>query len=173
MFSSILGFTKATDYIPIINAAIITDLAVIMRVILGQIKSKTLKEWYHTYGLSGIMADVLSIVIGVIIAQFIYPLIFSGFNLFLFIVVAVIVQLIHDLLFAQFFNWIPRGKSQILDTFKDYAKELGPVILLADSAMIVSTVLIGSFLKSFSESNNAILLIVLLYLVPYFLYSIM
>lgn len=172
MFASLLSFTKATDYLSILNAAIITDLVVILSVILGQIKSKTLKEWYNKYGLSSIMADVLSIVIGVIIAQAIYSVFFAKFNVFLFALVAVIVQVIHDVLFAEFFNWIPRGKSAILDTFKDYAKELGPIILFADAAMIVSTVFIGSILVSFSEKINAILTIVLLYLIPYFLYSI-
>ena len=172
MFVDITNFRKAVDYLPLINGAIITDLIVILRVILGQIKSKTLKEWYKKYGLAGVLADVLSITIGVIIVQLIYPLIFSKFNIFIFAILAVIVQVIHDLLFAQFFNWIPRGKSEILDTFKDYANELGPVILLADAAMMVSTVLITSLLASFNEKINSILLIVNLYLVPYFLYSI-
>jgi uncharacterized protein YacL len=172
MLASLLSFTKATDYLSLINAAIITDLVVILFVILGKIRSKTLKEWYNKYGLSSVMADVLSIVIGVIIAQAIYSVFFAKFNIFLFILVAVIVQLIHDLLFAQFFNLIPRGKSAIMDTFKDYAKELGPIILVADASMIISTVFISSILISFSEKTNAILTIVLLYLIPYFLYSI-
>jgi uncharacterized protein YacL len=169
MFSSLL---PTTDYLSIINGAIITDLAVIFLVIIGHIQSKTLKEWYHKYGLSSVMADVLSIVIGIIIAQYIYPFIFRDFNIVLFCILAVVVQLIHDILFAQFFNWIPRGKSAILDTFKDYAKEMGLTILLADASMIVSTVIIGSLLTSFSKKANVITLIVLLYLIPYFLYSI-
>jgi uncharacterized protein YacL len=172
MFADISNFRKAVDYLPLINGAITTDLIVILRVILGQIKSKTLHEWYKKYGLAGVLADVLSITIGVLIVQLIYPLMFSKFNIFIFAILAVIVQVIHDLLFAQFFNWVPRGKSEILDTFKDYANELGPVILLADAAMMVSTVLITSFLASFSEKINSILLIINLYLVPYFLYSI-
>jgi uncharacterized protein YacL len=172
MFADITVFRKAVDYLPLINGAINTDLIVIMRVVLGQIKSKTLKEWYKKYGLAGVLADVLSITIGVIIVQLIYPLLFSNFNIFIFAILAVIVQVVHDLLFAQFFNWIPRGKSEILDTFKDYAKELGPVILLADAAMMVTTVFLTSFFASFNEKMNTIFLIINLYLVPYFLYSI-
>jgi hypothetical protein len=172
MFADISNFRKTVDYLPLINGAITTDLIVILRVILGQIRSKTLHEWYKKYGLAGVLADVLSITIGVIIVQLIYPLIFSNFNIFIFATLAVIVQVIHDLLFAYFFNWVPRGQSEILDTFKDYAKELGPVILLADAAMMVSTVFITSLLSSFNEKINTIILIINLYLVPYFLYSI-
>jgi len=86
---------------------------------------------------------------------------------------AVIVQLIHDVLFAQFFQGIGRGKSRILDTFKDYVGEMGALtILLADSTMIVSTILLASFFSLFSVQANGFFLIILLYIIPYFLYSI-
>jgi len=172
IFQNISTFSNIHDYLPIVNGAIITDLVVILRVVLGQIKSKSLTSWYKKYGIAGVLADVLSITIGVIITRFIYPFIFTKYSLITFIGLAVIVQLIHDLLFAQLFYSIPRGKSEILDTFKDYATEFGPVILLADAAMIISTILIGSFLSTQSINTNIIVLLVILYLVPYFIYSI-
>jgi len=172
MFKNISNITTATDFLPIINGAIITDLIVIFRLIVGQIKSKTLTQWYNDYGLSGILADVLSLVIGVVIASLIYKYIFTKFNIFSFVFIAVVVQLIHDLLFATLFYFVPRGKSRILDTFKDYGNEHGYVILIADALMIISTVLISSILASLSEKMNVIMFIVLLYLIPYFLYSI-
>lgn len=161
-----------SSYLHILNGAIITDLIVIGLTIFGFIRSRTLREWYNKYGLSAVLADVLSITIGVILAIFIYTAFFSMNHLVLFIGVAVSVQLVHDLLFAWFFNSVPRGKSRILDTFKDYAKEIGATILLADASMIVSTVFIGLLLSQLSIQNNMFLLIVLLYLVPYFLYSL-
>ena len=161
-----------SSYLHILNGAIITDLIVIGLTIFGFIRSRTLREWYNKYGLSAVLADVLSITIGVILAIFIYTAFFSTKHLVLFIGVAVSVQLVHDLLFAWFFNSVPRGKSRILDTFKDYAKEIGATILLADASMIVSTVFIGLLLSQLSIQNNMFLLIVLLYLVPYFLYSL-
>jgi hypothetical protein len=172
IFQDISKFTNTSDYLSILNAALITDLIVMLRVVLGQIKAVSLKSWYNKYGICGVGADVLSLVIGVLIARFIYPYLFSTWSVFLFAGLAVLVQLTHDLLFAQLFNAIPRGQSQILDTFKDYAKELGAVILLADAAMIVSTVFIGSFLAGLSMNTNIVILIFFLYLVPYILYSI-
>jgi uncharacterized protein YacL len=163
---------NVSDYLRILNGAIITDLIVVGLTIFGFIRSRTLREWYNKYGLSAIMADVLSITIGIIIAMFVYPLLFKKENLALFIGVAIAVQLVHDLLFAGFFNAVPRGKSRILDTFKDYAKEIGATILLADASMIVSTIILGLLLSQMSIRDNVFLLIVLLYLVPYFLYSL-
>jgi len=171
-FKDITHFTNTTDYLPIITAAIITDIVIIIRVVIKQIKSKSLTEWYKKYALAGVLADVLSIVIGVVIARFLYPFITTRFSLPLFIGLAIAVQLTHDVVFAQVFNAIPRGKSEIMDTFKDYAKEFGPAILIADALMIVSTIILGSLFASLSTNTNVIILIVTLYLLPYFLYSI-
>ena len=171
-FKDISKFSNTSDYLPILTGAIITDLIVLLRTSLGQIKSKALHSWYHKYGIAGVLADVLSITIGVLIVRFLYPFVFSGFSIFKMAGLAVIVQFIHDVLFYKLFQNIPRGRSQILDTFKDYASELGGVILLADAAMMVSTVLIASLLAGYSWNMNIAIFIIVLYLVPYFLYSI-
>jgi hypothetical protein len=92
--------------------------------------------------------------------------------LILFLLLTCAVQLTHDLAFAAFFNSISRGKSAILDIFKDYAKEVGVTILFVDALMIVSTILLGSYLASLSVNSLIIILIVSLYILPYLLYSI-
>ena len=160
------------NYLNILNAAIITDLTVIFLLIEGYIKSNALKQWYRKYNLSAVIADVLILVIGIIITQLIYPYLFSSYSLGLFIIIAVIVQICHDLSFAYLFNMVPRGKSQILDTFKDYAKEKGISILLADALMIISTVLIATYLSTLSTNSNIITLIIDVYCIPYLLYSV-
>lgn len=171
-FSDISHFSNTADYLPILNGAILTDLFVIFLVIQKQIKSPALHEWYHSYGISGVLADVLSIVIGIIITRFIYPFFFDKFNILFFLTLAVIVQCIHDLIFAQLFYGIPKGKSRILDTFKRYADESGILILLADAGMMIMASLLASLFVSLGQNANIILFIVLLYLVPYFLYSL-
>jgi hypothetical protein len=70
------------------------------------------------------------------------------------------------------FNMIPRGKSGIVDLFQDYGKEIGVWILVADAVMMVSTIVFGSLFASFSLHTNIILLIVLVYLMPYLLFSV-
>jgi hypothetical protein len=171
-FQDISRFTNVSDYLPILNGALITDLIVIALVISGFIKSVTLKEWYHKYGLAAVLGDVLILVIGVIIVRAIYSLIFSKFSIVFFVGLAVIVQLIHDLSFAQMMNAIPRGRSMIMDTFKDYGKEMGVLILIADALMIAGTSIFGSLLASSSLNTNIVVLIVLIYMIPYFIYTI-
>lgn len=171
-FQDISRFANVSDYLPILNGALITDLIVIALAISGFIKSVTLKEWYHKYGLAAVLGDVLILVIGVIIVRAIYFLIFSKFSIVFFVGLAVIVQLIHDLSFAQLMNAIPRGRSMIMDTFKDYGKEMGVLILIADALMIAGTSILGSLLASSSLNTNIIVLIVAIYLVPYFIYTV-
>ena len=171
-FQDISRFANVSDYLPILNGALITDLIVIALAISGFIKSVTLKEWYHKYGLAAVLGDVLILVIGVIIVRAIYSLIFSRFSIISFVGLAVIVQLIHDLSFAQMMNAIPRGRSMIMDTFKDYGKEMGVLILIADALMIAGTSILGSLLASSSLNTNIIVLIVSIYMVPYFIYTV-
>ena len=171
-FNDISKFSNTADYLPIFTAALITDSFVILRVVLGKIKSKSLTDWYQKYGLAAVLADVLSIMIGIIVARFVYSKFFTKFSILTFLFVVVAIQWIHDLSFAQLFNAIPTGKSDIIDTFKDYAKEFGIAILFADSAMMVATTIIASILSNYNSNINIIVLIVFAYILPYLLYSV-
>jgi hypothetical protein len=168
----IYNFNNALDYFPIITAAMIVDMAGIVLLKNGIIKSKYLEKWYSTYGISAGIADVLSVVIVIIIARFLYFKIFTKENLLYLIGLTVLVQWVHDILFYLLFKSIPRGVSRIMDTFKDYANELGSSILFADSLIMISTILLAMYFSSFNVNNNIILFIVALYLIVYFLYSV-
>ena len=170
--NNISVFNNINDYLPILNGAILTDMSVLLLVIFGYIKSKSLKKWYNLFNLSAFIADVLSLVIGVIITRYLYPLIFDKYDLFKFLILTVIVQFTHDILFSKFFYLIPRGTSLMLDVFKDYGDELGAKILLADALMMISTILLGGIFASYSINFNIILIISLMYISQYLLYSI-
>jgi uncharacterized protein YacL len=172
MFGSISDFYNTSNYLPILNSALIVDLIVVLMLQRGFIKSKVLQKWYKNFHLGAFMADVLSLVIGVVLARFIYTFLELKWNILLFLLIAVLVQLCHDLLFAKFFYTVPKGLSSILDVFKDYANELGPVILLADAQMIIGTVLLASLLANMSTNSNIVLLIFISYMIPYFIFSV-
>ena len=139
----------------------IVDMAGIVLLKNGIIKSKYLEKWYSTYGISAGIADVLSVVIVIIITLKYSPLYLIGLT--------VLVQWIHDILFYFVFQSIPRGVSKMMDTFKDYAKENGSTILFADSLMMISTILLATY---FNVNHNIILFIIALYLIVYFIYSV-
>jgi len=172
-FTDISNFNRLSDYLPILNAAILTDIGGIFLLLNKKIESKYLREWYKKYQLSAVIMDVLILVIGAVLARLIYPFVFSSeFSLLGLAGLAVIIQVTHDLLFAVGFNMIPRGKSEIADLFQDYGKEIGIWILVADAVMMISTIIFGSLFASLSLHTNILLLIGLVYLMPYLLLSV-
>ena len=171
MLKNISNFSQVSDYLPILNAVLITDLIVIFMLLGGFIKSKVLKAWYTNFNLSAVIADILIIFIGILIARFLYPSIFNQYSLWKFIGLAICIQVVHDVLFYLIAKAVPRGQSKIMDLFKDYGKEKGAGAIMADSAMMATAILIASFLKGKSLNANLITLVVSVYIVPYVLYS--
>ena len=169
---SIHNFKDTSDYLPILSGVLITDLLVILMLIGGIINSKVLLRWYKELSLSAVIADVLIIVLGITFVRFLYPYIFDKYSLLKFLLLAVVIQVTHDILFYLLCTSVKRGKSKILDIFKDYGLEKGSGAIVADSLMMISSILIASYLKGFSLNANIITLIIAVYIVPYFIYSL-
>ena len=171
MFKNIANFSNTSDYLPLLNGVLITDLFVILLLNTQIIKSNVLRTWYAKYNLSAVIADVLIILIGLIITRAIYYYVFNTFSLLRFVLLAVIVQVIHDISFYVFFKSIPRGVNHMLDTFKDYANEVSYIAIFADSGMMILACLISSYRANQSLNTNIIVLILFVYLLPYLLYN--
>jgi len=171
MFKDISNFTHTQDYLPIFTSVLITDLVVILLLNTNILQSRVLREWYTTYNLSAVIADVLIIFIGIIIARYLYSRLFKSYTLLKFIGLAVTIQIIHDLLFYIFFKNVPRGVNRMLDTFKDYAKEVSYKAVLSDSGMMILASLLSAYLVGKNLNTNIIIMIVVVYLTPYILYN--
>jgi uncharacterized protein YacL len=167
IFNDISKFNNTSDYLPIINGCLNADLIIIFLVFHGVFKSTYLKKWYTNFQLSAVLADTLILVIGIIIARFVYKYLFNDFSIWKFTGLAVVIQILHDILFYLFFSSLPRGYNYMLDFFKDYAKEVGTGAILGDSFMMVLACLLSSNFATYSLNINTICLILSLYFVPY------
>ena len=167
IFANISNFSNIKDYLPILNGCLNADLIIILLVFHKIFNSFYLKKWYTTFKISAIIADVLILVIGIIIARFLYKFIFSDFNIWKFTGLAVCIQIIHDILFYLFFTNVPRGYNFMLDFFNIYAKEVGAGAILGDSFMMAIACLLSSYFATLDTNSNIILLIISLYFVPY------
>ena len=76
MFKNIANFNNTSDYLPLFNGVLITDLFVILLSNMKIIQSSVLIKWYADYNLSAVIADVLIIFIGLIIVRAIYYYVF-------------------------------------------------------------------------------------------------
>jgi hypothetical protein len=133
--------------ISLLSAAVWVDFVVmaITKILPGQHLSflpptGALKLWYDKFGVAAVAADVFSLMLGVLLATFIFPYAY-GLQL---VFGAIFVQLLHDLFFyAVVILGVPQGQNSMIDVFKSYATEGGWTILLADSLMIGSVVLLA------------------------------
>lgn len=169
---NISNFNNVNDYLPLLNAIILTDITFLFILYYTNlINSNYLKKWYETYRLSGILADVTIIFIGFIIARFLYFKIFKTYSILKFVILLLIIQIIHDLLFALFFNSVPRGINKMIDLFKDYGKEVKFGAILGDSLMMIMSFVLVLLFLNINMNWNIILLVFLLYITPYILYT--
>jgi uncharacterized protein YacL len=172
MLKDISNFSNLNDYLPIINGALLSDIIIIVILYYTPFfNSKYLMKWYETYRLSGIIADVFIIIIGFVITRYIYSRLNLEWNPLKFLLLYLIVQITHDFLFYLFFNSVPRGLNRMLDLFKDYAIEVSYKAILGDSFMIIIAVIAAMIFANFSLNTNIIILVVLIYLIPFVLYT--
>jgi uncharacterized protein YacL len=129
---------------------------------------KSLDKWYATFGILAIISDCLVIVLGIMIAQFIAP----GVNTVTLAGVAIVVQIIHDILFYYaVILGVPRGQNDMIDLFKEYAVENSWKILVADSAMIGSTVFLADYLSTLKASHTTFIGLLGVYALTYIIYT--
>ena len=166
-----INYNNKFEYIPIITANIYADLFIIF-VTFSKIyvKIKSLEEWYKKYRLSAMIADILIGVLYILLGR--YLVYKSGLEVGLtaFAGICVFIQIIFDFLFYIFFTIVPKGSNDMLDFFKGYSKEVGAGALLGDSFLVIMAVIISALLNQSSYDTNIVLLIMSIYLTPYFIY---
>ena len=162
------------EYVPILTANIFADLLIIwitFSKVLGGGKSwQILTKWYKKYRLSAMMADILIGVIYLLIARQVVDYMNMDISLFGFGVLAVIIQIICDLLFYVVFTIIPKNHNDMLDLFKDWAAYAKLDALWGDSILVLVGVVLSSYLNTLSFDTNIFILIFSMYLIPYIIY---
>jgi len=149
---TITDFNSVGDILYIFVAALVVDfLTVIITKYPGPrpyFTVKALDDWYTKFGLAAVAADVLSVMIGVVVARYI----FTAFNLsgvLLFVAILILFQLCHDaFFFLAVIQPLPRGENTMIDVFKDYAIENGGKILVADAVLVLGTAAGATLLKN-------------------------
>ena len=169
MFANITDYRSISDWWYILPAIVFVDLLAIW---FGKTYTQiSLNIWYARFGIFAVIADVLSIAIGILITRYIYTLLRMTNPLY-FLGILLAVQLIHDILFYQFvIQPTPLGANQMIDVFKSYSKENGGKILIADAMMVLGSVVIGSFLKETAPHVTVAFGFVTSYILCYMIYT--
>lgn len=171
-----LGNYKATeDWWFIIPAILFVDTFLIFLVrYFPQIFGKPINDWYDEFGLAAVLSDVTIIAIGIAITRYIYTIFFmeqEGWSILYFIGLAVLIQVLHDILFAfGIVKNIPKGHNSMIDVFKTYI-EGGPKIILTDALMVAGSIGLAAVLKNQDLHYTNSVTLVTLYALSYILYT--
>lgn len=129
---------------------------------------RSLDKWYAQFGAVAVISDCLVIVLGIMIAQFIVP----GASTLILAAVSIAVQIVHDYLFyILVILGVPKGQNSMIDLFKEYASENSWKILVADSTMIGSTVVLADMLSEYSDSVTSFIGLLGAYALTYIIYT--
>lgn len=129
---------------------------------------RSLDKWYAQFGFVAVISDCLVIVLGILIAQFIVP----GASTLTLAGVSIAVQLVHDYLFyILVILGVPKGQNSMIDLFKEYARENSWKVLVADSTMIGSTVVLADVLSKYSETVTSFIGLLGVYALTYIIYT--
>jgi uncharacterized protein YacL len=171
MLQNISDFKNNYDLLPIFLAVIVIDFIVIIISKNTTFFGNQINVWYDKLGITAVLLDVFIIIIGLLITRFIFTYFSLTFSPIKFIIVALIVQIIHDMLLYKLFIENHKGGNLILEIYKEYAKENGPKIIVADSLMVIGSCLLAMYFKSIPSYNNIFGLILAIYLIPYHVYK--
>ena len=173
---SITDYRVVNDWFYITIAAIIVDTVVIFLTKYAPKEPyfgiKSLDDWYNRFGILAVGADVLSLMIGIGFARYIYTS--AGFksSFVFFLLTVILFQLCHDIFFfLAVIAPMTRGHNEMIDVFKDYAAENGGKILPADSLLMIGGVVGSMILKGLPTHINAMTLIITLYSLCFILYT--
>lgn len=124
-----------------------------------------IKQWYSQFQYVAVLSDILSVMIGVLIAQMLLP----KFNL---VIAAIIVQVVHDVFFSTVvLGLVPTGHNSMIDLFKSYAAESSYGILVADAVIMASTVLLMGYLSRVKKETVTLLALIGAYALTYIIYT--
>ena len=135
---------------------------------------RPLNDWYDKYRLNAVLCDVLSIFLGFLITRYIYSSFFApiyGFNPMMFLILLIIVQAVHDIVFYFFvIEALPVGANEMIDTFKEYSKA-GPVIIAGDSLLMLGSAFVAFYFKTQPDHVVASISALVSYALTYILYT--
>ena len=172
----ISDYKNGTDLLLLTVAILAVDVFVIFLArYYPEFWARDLNDWYDKFGLNAVISDVMIILIGFVIARYIYTIFLApsyGWNPLLFIGLVVAVQAVHDVFFyVAVIKPIPEKHNAMIDVFKSYAKNGGANIIVGDAALMLGSAAVAIILKSQETHVVSSFAILVAYALPYILYT--
>jgi hypothetical protein len=173
IISDISNYKNVYDIPLFLLGILIIDVFVLFLIRYIGIGGISLNKWYDKYGLMAVIADVFIILIGFMIAQYIYTIFIKpkyGWNIVIFLILLVFIQFIHDiLLYLLIIIPMPKGHNGIIDIYKEYANENSYKIIIGDACLMLGSAFVILCLKTLPKHIIAAIAVITIYIMPYIL----
>lgn len=137
---------------------------------IDSVDFSNLKEWYDTYKLAGVGVDSLILLIYIFITRYlVYLLKYTSMRFFFFVLIAIGVQMIFDIIFYILYKLLPDNLQDGILKHWGWIDVSGDAIF-GDSILIALIMLLYRFMRKMSTTLHLFLLVVSLYLIPYIMY---
>ena len=170
----ISNYKEVSDLLYIFFGILTIDVIVLFLTRYYKIGGESLNEWYDKFNILAVLADVLIILIGFIIARYLYTLFFYdkfSWNPIYFMILLIIIQAIHDIAFYfGVIKTLPTGHNEMIDVFKKYS-ESGGIIVLGDSLLMITSALVAMIYKSIPIDVFYNINTLIVYALPYILFT--
>ena len=174
-FPDISNFNEIPDLLFIFFGILTIDVSVLFLTRYYKVGGKFLNEWYDQYNILAVLADVMIIFIGFLIARYLYTYFFFEkfeWNVVYFLLLLVAIQAIHDIFFYFcVIKPIPSGHNEMMDTFKRYADDLGGVIIGGDALLMIGSAIVAMFYKYMPTHVFVSVSTLFVYALPYILFT--
>ena len=150
------------NFLPIINGCINSSLFIIFLCVYNFI-SANLKNWYKIFNLTAFMFDVTTLLLILIFTKYLYHRFFDKFHFSMFILIAVIVQIVYSFFYYLLVNnyWI---KNEMFLFHKNYIRDVGILnYMLLNIMMIVIATVLSGYYCLFNNNLNVINIISSMY----------
>ena len=173
-WEDISDYHEVTDWGFLLTAAIVVEVVVIaITRFFPSFSGKYLNLWYSRFKVSAILQDILSVLIGFGLARYVYTeYVYPNhdWNPWYFTGLAIIVQVIHDVLFyLGVIRQVPEGQNGMIDVFKKYSEAGSYKVVVGDSAIMAGTSVVSMVLKAFPVHGVIFLGLAAAYTIPYFM----
>jgi hypothetical protein len=164
IFKDVTTINNFSGYLPLLNSCLLAELLIFIMVYSSVINSFHLKKWYQTYKLSALIVDVFVLLFFLVKTVSFYKYFFSSFNILYFIVLSICIQIFNEIWFYLLIINIPYGYNNLIDYFKNYAKELRLMSHVGYGVMMIIVSLLSSHISLYSYNINIIIFIITTYL---------
>jgi hypothetical protein len=172
--SNIGDYEDVDDLYTIGSASLFSVFLSIVGARIGNVGGISINTYFDSFGLEGVLSNVMLIVIILQIARWIYSTFYNKFGKpwspLVFISIVLSLQLIHDVLFYYgVINLLPGGKNEMIDVLKQYAKENKGAAIGGHSIFIIMVSFVAMILKDTSTIIRLLIPAIILYMLPYVL----